>query len=335
VVPVAQRAAQNVPRRVRFRFGLVAGRQVDLSGIRRKLAAAVQQVPLVASGAERGWPMALARAARDALDLPVEVTGMVASRQSLTELLELPPERALIAVLEGPGEGLGLLVLSPPVLAAMIEIQTMGRVAAGPAPPRKPTRTDAAMVAGFIDRALADIEAVLALDPDLVWAGGFRYASFLDDPRPLGLLLEDTTYRVFQADVALAKGAKAGAVLLALPATGRGVRPAMAKAAPDAGSAQVFAAALAEQVMLADCRLEAVLFRMTIPLSAVMGLAAGDLVPLPMAALDRIGFEGLDGRRLAEGKLGQNRGMRAVRLSAPAVADMPDNVIAMRAVGMG
>jgi flagellar motor switch protein FliM len=66
-----------------------------------------------------------------------------------------------------------------------------------------------------------------------------------------------------------------------------------------------------------------------------MGLAAGDLVPLPMAALDRIGFEGLDGRRLAEGKLGQNRGMRAVRLSAPAVADMPDNVIAMRAVGMG
>ena len=318
-------------------LGSVAGRRaVDHNGIRRKLAAALQQVPVVTAGAERGWPMALARAAHDELALPLEVTGLAASRQSLAELLDMPPDRALIAVLEGPCDGLGLLVLSPPVLAAMLEMQTMGRVSATPAPVRKPTRTDAAMVAGFIDRALAELESVLALDADLVWAGGFRYASFLDDPRPLGLLLEDTTYRVFQADVTVTEGAKAGPVLLALPATGRGPRPAVTQAAPDAGSAREFAAALAEQVMLADCQLEAVLYRMTIPLSAVMGLAAGDLVPLPMAALDRIGFEGMDGRRLAEGKLGQNRGMRAVRLAAPAVAAVaPHSIAPLRAVGSG
>ncbi|WP_248633547.1 FliM/FliN family flagellar motor C-terminal domain-containing protein, partial [Cereibacter changlensis] len=60
--------------------------------------------------------------------------------------------------------------------------------------------------------------------------------------------------------------------------------------------------------MAADCVLEGVLHRLSLPLAAVMALEPGSLVPLPMAALERIGLEGSDGRRLAEGRLGQNRG---------------------------
>jgi flagellar motor switch protein FliM len=104
-------------------------------------------------------------------------------------------------------------------------MQTMGRISPQPPVPRKPTRTDAAMVAGFVDSALQDLELSLASDADLIWAGGFRYASYLDDPRPLGLLLEDVPYRVLAAEVSLSRGAKAGQVLLALPAEGRGKRP--------------------------------------------------------------------------------------------------------------
>ena len=63
------------------------------------------------------------------------------------------------------------------------------------ASPRKPTRTDAAMVAGLIDAALAGLEQALLQEADLVWAGGFRYASFLDDARPIGLL-RITSYNV-------------------------------------------------------------------------------------------------------------------------------------------
>ena len=51
--------------------------------------------------------------------------------------------------------------------------------------------------------------------------------------------------------------------------------------------------------------------------------------------LDRIGFEGVDGRRIAEGRLGQNRGMRAVRLG-PAAGAEPQEAPpgpALRAVG--
>lgn len=283
--------------------------------MRRKLISARVERAEGGPGADRGWRIALARAARDTLKLPLEVSALVLDRRSLAELLELPPEKSLIAVLEGPGEGLGVLILSPEVLSGFIESLTMGRMSAGTAPARRPTRTDAAMVAATVDAALIGLERALAEEADLIWAGGFRYASFLDDPRPLGLLLDDIPYRLLRTQVSLGLGARNGTVMLALPAEGRGRVPPRAsqKLAHDHGPA--FAEALAERVAGADCALVAVLARLTLPLAAVMALEAGHLLPLPQAALDQIMLEGVDGRQIAQCKLGQNRGMRAVRLA--------------------
>lgn len=283
--------------------------------LRRKLAAAWAELAEGGPGADRSWRVALARAARDALKLVLEVQASSLDRCSLAELLELAPERALIAVLEGPGESLGVIVLSPEVLAGMIEMQTIGKVNPGPPLPRRPTRTDAAMVAGMIEAALTGLEIALAEEADLVWAGGFRYASFLDDPRPLGLLLEDGPYRVLRTQVSLGLGAKSGEVLLALPAEGRGERPqGKPEAAPQDDHGPAFTHALAERVAGADCRLQAVLARLSLPLAQVLSLTEGMVLALPMAAIDRICLEGIDGRGFGEGRLGQNRGMRAVRL---------------------
>jgi flagellar motor switch protein FliM len=295
--------------------------------IRKKVAAGRSGQPEGGPGADRVWRLALARAANDILALPLEVARLSVNRRSLAELLELAPERALIAVLEGPAEGLGILMLSPPVLSAMIEMQTMGRVSSTAPPVRKPTRTDASMVADMIDQALQGLESGLESDPDLIWAGGFRYASFLDDPRPLGLLLEEEHYRVIQAELRLGNGAKSGSVLLALPAEGRGRAPKPAPTAtPAPVAAALFSKALSDQLMRTEADLAAVLHRFTVPLSFVMDLKAGDLVPLSTAALDRIVLEGLDGRPLASGRLGQNRGMRAVRLAPQDTAEAAPSV---------
>ena len=283
--------------------------------IRRKVAAARAESAEGGPGADRSWRLALARAARDHLKLALEVQTLVLDRRSLGEVTELPPERALIAVLEGPGVALGVIVLSPQIMAGFIEAQTTGRVKAADAPLRKPTRTDAAMVVALIDAALTGLEHALAEEADLVWAGGFRYASFLDDPRPLGLLLEDEVYKVLHAGVSLAGGLRCGEILLALPAEGRGVRPAGKPLDLAQDHGPVFMQALAERVQGAQCRLEGVLARLTLPLAEVLTLVGGALLPLPQAALERISLEGLDGRRMAEGRLGQNRGMRAVRLN--------------------
>jgi flagellar motor switch protein FliM len=290
--------------------------------IRKKVAAGRSNQPEGGPGADRAWRLALARAANDILALPLEVARLSVNRRSLAELLELAPERALIAVLEGPAEGLGILMLSPPVLSAMIEMQTIGRVSSSAPPVRKPTRTDASMVADMIDHALQELESGLESDPDLIWAGGFHYASFLEDPRPLGLLLEEEHYRVLQAELRLGNGAKSGAVMLALPAEGRGRAPKPAPTAtPAPVAAALFSKALSDQLMRTEADIAAVLHRFTVPLSFVMALKSGDLVPLSTAALDRIVLEGLDGRPLASGRLGQNRGMRAVRLAPQAVAE--------------
>lgn len=291
--------------------------------IRRKVNAARVEAPEGGPGADRGWRLGLARAARDHLKAPLEVQALSLARVGLPEVLELCPERALLAVLEGPGEGLGMLAISPDVLQAMIELLTVGRVGTGTAAPRRPTRTDAAMLAPLIDAALADLETSLAQEADLVWAGGWRYASFLDDARPLGLMLEDFGYRLLRAEVDLAQGARRGGVILALPAEGRGRMPQRASApAPkdEAQSHRVFVEALAQEVEAAESRLEAVLTRVSLSLSRVVGLAVGDVLPLSMASLDRVSIEGIDGRKMAEGKLGQNRGMRALRLTAGVVA---------------
>ncbi len=200
----------------------------------------------------------------------------------------------------------------------MIEAQTLGKVSTSPLASRKPTRTDAAMVAPTLDAALEGLEQALAQEADLHWAGGFRYASFLDDPRPLGLLLEDIDYRVLTAELSLGLGARQGAVILALPADGKGVMPAVAVSGPEtaAQSGLAFAQGLAEQVEQTACVLDAVVSRVSLPLNRVMALKVGEVITLPRASIDRIQFEGMDGRRLAEGRLGQNRGMRAIRLTS-------------------
>jgi flagellar motor switch protein FliM len=294
--------------------------EVGLGILRRKVAAARAEVAEGGPGADRSWRLSLARAARDKLRTTLDFLSMSVDRRSLAELMEMPQDRSLIAVLDGPAEGLGVIVLSPPVLAAFIEAQTIGKVKSTEVVARKPTRTDAAMVAGLIDNALRGLEVGLADEADLVWAGGFRYASFLDDPRPLGLLLEDVPFKVLRAEVSLARGARTGEILLALPAVGRGQAPATKLTGDLADHGRVFSAALAERVNLTQCRLEAVLARLKLPLTDVMALSEGMVLTLPQAGLDRISLEGLDGRRVAEGRLGQNRGLRAVRLNEAVTA---------------
>ncbi|MCU0825860.1 MAG: FliM/FliN family flagellar motor switch protein [Tabrizicola sp.] len=287
--------------------------------IRRKIDLARQPQAEGAPGADRGWRLALARAARDAMALDMDFRRLSVSRVSLSEVLELAPERAMVAVLDGPRGALGVLMLSPLVTATLIEMQTLGRLSPQPPQPRKPTRIDAAMVAGVIDRALTGLDEALAEEADLIWAGGFRYASHLDDVRPLGLMLEDETYRVLSAEVAMGADGRTGDVLLVLPANGRGERPASVQAQP-VDTAPPFSAGLAAQVMQVDCRLDAVIGRLVLPIRQIMSLQAGDVLNLPVASLDAIALETADGVPVARAKLGQNRGMRALKLLATEAA---------------
>lgn len=287
--------------------------------LRKKLQSMQHSAVDGGSGADRAWRVSFARATRDMMQLPVDFISLSMTRLSLPELLDMPPERALILMLEGPDDGLGLLILSPDLLSALVEVLTMGKCGTQTPDPRKPTRTDAAMLSPLADLALSHLEEALAEEGDLVWVSGFRFASFIEEARTLGLLLEDITYRALTARLSLAHGARVGDMVLVLPAEGRGRKPrARPNAVPDAVARPAFAAALAGRVEAASCQIDAVLTRLSMSLSDVMRLSVDMVLPLPNAALDQITFEGLDGRPVGEGKLGQHRGMRAIRLTSEA-----------------
>ncbi len=279
--------------------------------LRRRLQRSLADGVATAGGAvERAWDMALRRAAQDMLSLRVDLTGCRLRRLSIAELLELPGARSLIGILDGPGEQMGVIVLSPEVLSGLVEVQTLGQVSPNPPMARKPTRTDAAMVAGFFDAALAEMELALHGTHELGGVAGYRYASFLDDPRPLGLMLEAADWQVVEAEMALAGGIKTGRILLALPAQGQG---GDAQGADPREAA--FSAALMAQVGHAECKLDAILLRLSIDLTQMMALGVEDVLVLPGASLDLVQLETPDGRRMATGRLGQARGMRALRLA--------------------
>jgi flagellar motor switch protein FliM len=292
--------------------------------LRRKIAQAGTQrtgAVVPGGGAERALRLALARAARDAMGLALDVPRATQDRMALAELVDLPPDRALMLMLDqNRGDGLGLLVLSPAILSGLVEMLTTGRVTATPPPNRRPTRTDAAMLATLIDAALSGWEAALQEDGDRIWAMGWRYASFVEDARTLGLLLEDAPYQVIRADVSLMDGAKAGPLILALPD-----RAARSDATPEPAPAtdHSFAAHLAAQVDTVTARLDAVVGRLTVPLARLSTLMPGEVLALPMAGIDRIRLVGLDGRLVGEGRLGQTRGLRAIRLTIEDRAEEP------------
>lgn len=292
----------------------------DNSVLRRKAEAgriAPDGVPMTS---EKAISQSLAKVAQEMLGLPLRVTELTETRRGLADLPEMLEDLSLLAVIEGPGEGLGLVALPPSTLSVLIEMQTMGRLGKSAPGLRKPTRIDAAMAADFIDALLAMIEEFLIEDDAISWAGGFRYASHLDDPRPLGLLLEDISYRVWSARITFGVGAeREGGFLWAVPQTGRGAAPKRARAqdvqgavAPDPGP--IWEEALERAVLSAPATLDAVLHRVTLPLAAVMGFAPGMEIPIPEDALEKIALEGQGRRKLSQARLGQSRGMRALRL---------------------
>lgn len=297
-----------------------------MDALRRKIGMAADPAAGQGRGAAALWPAELARAAGclpgGGLDLQAEdlVAGMAPClRAGLAEVLERLPERGLFVLLSGPRGAGGVIGLDPEVLAGLIERQTLGRVTSRPVTPRRPTPTDAALATGLIDSALARLDSALAAEDDRVWAAGFRCSGHVEDPRRLGLLLEDEEYRVLPLTLAVAGGLRRGRVVLALPAQGRGEAPVHAAASAQALAAARFRSGLSEAVMGAPVLLDAVIARVVLPLGQAMALAPGETLRLGPAAVDRIDLTGPDGRRVAGGRLGQTRGLRALRLDDAAM----------------
>lgn len=257
---------------------------------------------------ERALRLALERWAGGELGVMLSVTGVETRTELAGTLAADLPDPALILLLDGPGDVPGALVLDPQLSAALVEAQTMGRVSPRPAPPRAPTRTDAAMaapmVAGVFAR-LADMPAEAGQ-----WVQGYRYGAMVEDARALSLALGTGDYRVMRLGCDLGPD-RAGELVLALPAPRPSADP---DAAGDAEPGAAARPALRDSLLAAPARLDAVLCRVSVPLSQMHGLRPGEVLALPAGVLNAARLEAVPGRAVARATLGQIRGQRALRL---------------------
>lgn len=290
-------------------------------------------MPPAASGPdiaiEKLAAVTLGRVAEKLLRLPVFAQQIQFSEVSAAELSERFPEWSLFAILEGRSDALGVMSLCPQFLTSIIEMQATGRVSSRAAPARRPTRTDATIAAEFVNSFLGDLGRHLPAPQQLPDFAAFRYATYLDDPRPLGLMLDDLPFWLLTLQFRAGAGGQRNCTLhLALPVTPQAQsgfvlqlpmtddpEPIPVPPLPDGGDT------LAKAVQDAPVDLVGILARRNLSLHALRGLTVGSLIPLPAKALAQIRLETPRGQLIAQGRLGEADGQYALRLRANAAPD--------------
>lgn len=296
----------------------------------RKPSGAGAAVPMVPKPTpERAISTAIGRAAQKSCALASFPVQAKTGRSTLAEMIELLPDRALILVVENYLGLHGVVALSPGFLSAVIEMQSMGRVFSHNPPERRPTRTDASICAEFVNAALAELASELGLLGVAAGPSTFRFASFVEDPKPLELMLEDVLYHSFRLETRLGQGgAREGSFLAFLPGADMDVTVAPSDGTGTAAPTAAHAGAgrnLSEAVQAAPVMLHAVLCRKTISLRELRGLTPGASIALPFDAMARTRLETPSGQVVVTGKLGALHGLRAIRIAGQARPSAEDD----------
>lgn len=303
--------------------------------LRRKLGVRAPAGGPVDPAEARHLPRALARATSRIPGLVGSCSAPARRTATLAELLELIEDDAFVALIADEDGAVGLTAFDPVTTVALIEALTIGRLARKAPPNRRATPTDALLLSDLIDATLVEYDTHAA-EAGQAARLGFRFQRFPTDYRLLELQLEASRFDLVVQPLSLLGNdvRRDGQFLLALPKM-----PADEAAAPDLSHAahrrartaearpEGWARALEAQVMAAPAQLTAVLGRLTLPLSEVMALGVGSRLTLPLAKLEEVEMQALDGQVLGLGRLGQYRAMRAIRLvelGTPATDADPD-----------
>lgn len=293
--------------------------QDNNSVIHRKARPARDGCESRAMSSAKALRLALARAADTLFDLALTVATVEQQPATLGQLDAALHEDGLILLLDGSGGARGAVCLDQQMMAALIEVQTTGRVRKGTAQPRPATRTDAAMMAPLVDALMAGIDAEMGAEVDGYQPRGLGFGDRVEDLRSLALTLDAPDYDHFRVTVDLGPGAKTGQLDLLLPvrAEPRTTPAAARRHARDT-------AEMGDVVLGAPVVLDAVLARLTLPLREACAFEAGQILPLDHETLTATRLVATGGHLVAEARLGQVNGWRALRLVSAPAAPLPD-----------
>lgn len=279
--------------------------------LQRKLASARNDAPTGGRSALRALRRALPKAAADAADMALSVTGGTQDRILREDIAgRIGDDGALLVLLDGAAGQTGAIWLDRAIVAAIVEQQTTGRISTRPPPDRPCTSTDAALAAPLIDALLSLVEDLVEVAADRACLTGYRFGARVEDAAAVVLAVEADRLRVFTLGVAVAEGTVQGAITLALPEA-----PAAPEAdGPDAREKSAATARGMQTFGTIRAELTAAICRLHLPLEMVATLQVGDRLDLPDTRLDMTELVTIAGASAGMGQLGQSGGFRAVRL---------------------
>jgi flagellar motor switch protein FliM len=290
--------------------------------LRRKIRSPDQvaaENPLTSSRAVR---LALTKAANDAVGLVLTVSSVADDVITLDALLDGLPAGLMLVGLHRQDRLVGLIALDMQLRAAVLEMETMGAVSPHPAEDRAPTRTDKMLcdplMAGFIG-AFPQAVRGTALDG---WGDHVTHEDRIADARTAGLILDDCTYRMVQMNVQLGPADRQGVLLMALPMIDE--PETVAEPTPLVADWNI---SFPKAVQDAPAAITALLHRFSVPLAMARALQIGTILPLPGCSVSSVRLLAPDGKEVAQAKLGQSGGMRAVRLQAAPLPDLHDILV--------
>lgn len=278
----------------------------ELTTLQRKAGAGRSPFDAAGMTPAKALKAAFLKAAQAELGLSVRAASLTETRLNHAEATKDIDENLLILTLDGPIGGLGFMLVDSQVLAAIIEIQTLGFVKKSPAVPRKATNTDKAMIKPVINRCLQKFAEFLIGGLAETWATGFSIGERIKNARLLGLRLEDIEFRRLTVSLDLGDGAKQGEIVFVFPAFGN-------RAVADLPGRD-WAQDLVETVQASHGELNAILHRTLQPLNKVRSFKVGDQIGVPISAISEIVMEGVDGQIVGVARLGQQNGFRALRV---------------------
>lgn len=250
----------------------------------------------------------VARAAADLCNLPVAVLAARQCNRPPEGLAERLSDDDLLVVLDCPQGRMGAVCMDAATVTALIQKQTIGAVIGMAPDGRSYTPTDAAMTAEFLERCFAKAVAMLDGQADQGIFAGYRFGAQVENVRSLVLGLEAEDYRVIELNMDLASGKMQGTMKLILPEP-------TAEELQEANGGARLGPSLGGNMGSIRAELSAVLCKMRVPLQEFAGLREGDLLPLDAAFLYETDLLTIGGQSVAQGRLGQLNGARAVRLN--------------------
>lgn len=275
----------------------------------RKLAKPVQAEGAGSQTPMRALRMAVARASRDVFGAEIDVIGVEITQSGLDDLVSPLGTGHCLVGLVAPEGLVGLVIADPEVLAAAGEMMITGRIRPTPAEARSPTEVDAALIEPFPTGLMTAIQRDCGTSSPGDWFPAIAVGCKFSGVMALRLALPERPYKIFCMTLDLGAGGRQGKIGFALP-----VAIAAPEEPPERRSRADWPAQMSDVVMQTPTEVEAILGRLRLPLAMAEALKVGQVLPVLELDIGAVSLEASDGSRIANCRIGQSGGMRAVRV---------------------